>query len=80
MIRTQVYLPKPLYQRIGEVARKGRTTKAQVIRDLLDQGLATQKEQTVGQALAGLAQLGRELKVKGPADLSTNIDTYLYDD
>jgi len=80
MIRTQVYLPKPLYQRIDAVARKDRKPKAQLIRELLGQGLAKRKTETIGQGLQSLARLGRELKARGPADLSSNIDHYLYDD
>lgn len=80
MFRTQVYLPKPLYHRIGELARKTQKPKAQVIRELLEQGMEGRRQQTIGQALQGLVQIGQEMKVKGPADLSSNIDHYLYDD
>jgi hypothetical protein len=35
---------------------------------------------TAGDALLRLAKLGEELGIKGPADLSSRIDDYLYGD
>ena len=34
--------------------------------------------ETAGDALLRLAELGKELKVTGPVDLSSRIDDYLY--
>ena len=39
MIRTQVYLPKDLYQHIDLVAKREKKAKAQVIREVLDEGI-----------------------------------------
>lgn len=81
MIRTQVYLPKDLYHHIDQVAKREKKAKAQVIRDTLEEGLKRrQKTQSnAGEALLRIAKLGEKLKVKGPKDLSKNIDKYLYE-
>lgn len=79
MIRTQVYLPKQLYQTIDLVAKRERKPKAQVIRDMLESGIM-EKQGNSGEALLDIARLGRKLKLKGPRDLSKNIDKYLYED
>ncbi len=75
MVRTQVYLPKEVYQHINLVAQKEQKPAAQVIRELLYDGLVRrQKTMTIGQALQQLTQV----KAQAPEDLSTNIDAYLY--
>lgn len=79
MIRTQIYLPKQLYQIIDLVAKREKKPKAQVIRDVLEEGIV-KKQGNAGEALLEIARLGRKLKLKGPRDLSKNIDKYLYED
>lgn len=78
MIRTQIYLPKQLYQTIDLVAKKEKKPKAEVIRAVLEKGLAEKsKKANAGNALLRLAKN----PIKGlPRDLSTNIDKYLYED
>lgn len=73
MIRTQIYLPKALYQRVQLVAQKENKPTAEVIRELLNESLE-RKSGSVGKALLELAKI----KGKGPADLSKSIDKYLY--
>ena len=82
MIRTQVYLTPQQIQEIRLLAASTKKRQSAVIRDVLQAGL---KQQTAGQrgsakGLLALAELGRRLKAQGPGDLSTNHDTYLYDD
>lgn len=79
MIRTQVYLPKELYQTIDYVARTEKKPKAQVIREVLDEGVK-KKRGNAGSALLEMARLAKKLNLKGPKDLSTNHDKYLYED
>ena len=81
MIRKHVLLPLPLHERIKLVARKDHKSEAKVIRELLETGLQT-KQQTasVGHALRRLAEIGKEVGITGPTDLSQNIDKYLYED
>jgi hypothetical protein len=81
MIRTQVYLPKSLYLQIKLQAQREKKPAAQVIRDSIEAGLEAKKpQQTTGEALLGLAELGKRLGATGPTDLSSRIDDYLYGD
>lgn len=82
MIRTQVYLPKDLYQEIKIVATKEKKASAQVIRDMLEEGVDKKRKgrKTAGQALLELAEMAKKNNWRGPKDLSTNIDKYLYED
>ena len=81
MIRTQVYIPDQLYQEIGLVAKREKKPRAQVIRETLNEGLEKKKDtKNAGIALLELAELGKKLRIKGPKDLSTNIDKYLYEE
>jgi len=80
MIRTQVYLPKMLYSQVSLIAKREKKAKAQVIRESLKRGLKGTKTETVGEALLKLAELGKKLNLRGPKDLSTNHDKYLYED
>ncbi len=79
MIRTQIYLPLLLSQAIANEASRARKTKAQVIRELLTQSLAQNAETSAGDALLRLANLGERLENRGPSDLSTGLDKYLYE-
>jgi hypothetical protein len=76
MIRTQVYLPKTLYQRIQLKAEHDHKPAAQVIRELLAQGI-TSREGSSGE---GLLRIAQHAATRGPADLSRRIDDYLYGD
>lgn len=79
MIRTQVYLHKDQVQEIAFLAKKQKKDKAKVIRTLIQKGIEAEKDkQSVGNSLLELASLGKVLKLRGPQDLSTNLDTYLY--
>lgn len=77
MIRTQIYLPEKQYKELIQIAKRENTSMAQVIRLYIKTGL--RKEETVDKSgrevmlsLIGIA------KGKGPKDLSTNLDHYLY--
>jgi predicted DNA-binding protein len=79
MIRTQIYLPNTLAQRIAIEAVKTNTTKAHVVRELLEAGFRQRSGETAQEALRSLVNIGRRFNARGPADLSSNIDTYLYE-
>jgi hypothetical protein len=83
MIRTQIYLTDEQKQDIDLRSKRQNKDEAEVIRELLDIGRhaspRTDQEST-GNALLRLAKLGEKLHVKAPADLSSRIDEYLYDD
>ncbi len=76
MIRTQVYLPEELYTRIQLEAKREKKKAAALLRELLQRGLVQKKKQSLGNALLELAKIG----AKGPRDLSTNHDKYLYEE
>ncbi|MBI2189943.1 MAG: hypothetical protein HYY87_02720 [Candidatus Levybacteria bacterium] len=79
MIRTQVYLPKDLYQEIQIVATREKKPKAEVIRETLEKGI-TQKQGNAGKALLKIAAMAKKYRWKGPKDLSANHDKYLYEE
>jgi hypothetical protein len=77
MIRTQVYLTEEQARDIKIRAKRERKHEAEVIRELLRDGLkmaASQTQESTGDSLLRLATIGG----KGPADLSSRIDDYLY--
>lgn len=81
MIRTQIYLPKELYQEIAFAAKRENKAKAAVIREALEEGLTKKKpKKNAGETLLELAKMAEKYKWKGPKDLSTNHDKYLYED
>ena len=83
MIRTQVYLTEEQSQTIKRRSQQEQKPEAEIIRELLDNGLVasnTTKRKSTGETLIELATLGEKLGLKGPTDLSTNLDDYLYGD
>jgi len=75
MIQKQISLPEELDQKIRERAKLLQASEERVIRELIEQGLQT-KPVSLGESLRQLATLG----IKGPGDLSQNIDKYLYEE
>jgi hypothetical protein len=83
MVRTQVYLTEEQARDIKTRAQRERRREADVIRDMLERGRLTstgKRQETAGEALLRLVSLGKELKLSGLTDLSTNHDDYLYGD
>ena len=82
MIRTQIYLPKDLYHHIDQVAKREKKAKAQIIRDTLEEGLRRRQktQKNAGEVLLEIAAMAKKYKWRGPKDLSTNHDKYLYED
>lgn len=80
MIRTQIYLPKELYQEVDLEAIREKKPKAQIIREVLEDGLSRRRSKaTVGEALAKIIAVGHKyVSKKTPRDLSVNHDKYLY--
>ncbi len=76
MIRTQVYLPKNLYQNIQLVAEKEQKPAAEIIRELLHEGVA-RKYRNAGKTLLLIAK--KAVKGADPK-LSHKVDKYLYED
>ena len=83
MIRTQVYITEEQARDIKLQAKREHKPEAEVIRELLSEGLKTtkgQREESTGEALLRLAKVGEQLGATGPTDLSSRIDDYLYGD
>jgi len=81
MIRKQVFLTPALERQIALAAASEHKPQAQVVREVLHAGFTVrQPTRNGGDALLALARLGAELGIKGPSDLSANIDKYLYED
>ncbi len=79
MVRKQIYLPEDLDRRISLAAKEEQKPEAQVIRELLTNGLTNRRRQmTTGEALLGLAELGRKLGIEAEPDFSSRIDDFLY--
>ncbi|MBF8250045.1 MAG: 1 protein [Candidatus Levybacteria bacterium] len=78
MIRTQIYLPKELYQEVDWVAKKEKKAKAQIIREAIEKEM-NKKRGNAGDVLLKLAAMAKKYKWKGPKDLSVNHDKYLYE-
>lgn len=80
MVRTQVYLPKSMYQDITLLAKKKGQPAAKIIRDILDKGLEKEhKKRNAGAALLELSKMAIKYKFKGSKTLSRDIDKILYE-
>src|SRR3954471_22593842 len=78
MIRTQVYITEEQARDIKLQAKREKKREAEVIRELISEGLkrADVRRESTGESLLRLASIGG----RGPADLSSRIDDYLYGD
>jgi hypothetical protein len=77
MIRTQVYLTEEQTRDIKLRAKRQNKPEAEVIRELVSNGLkaaSASRQESTGDSLLRLAGIHG----KGPADLSTRVDDYLY--
>jgi hypothetical protein len=77
MTRTHVYLTEEQAREIKLIAKRENKREAEVIRELLSVGLknsTSNAQESTGESLLRLAAIGG----KGPADLSSRVDEYLY--
>lgn len=77
MIKKMVYFTEEQARDIELKAKRERRYEAEVIRELISEGLKTSQTkqgESAGASLLRLAEIGG----KGPADLSMRIDDYLY--
>ena len=78
MIRTQVYLDDNIYAQIQLRAKVLNQPAAVLVRQYLATGLKkNRKGKTASETFLGLAKIGKGVN-KGPSDLATNLDDYLY--
>ena len=80
MLKTYLYLPEHLDEKISRTAQNQNKSKAEVIRQALEKGITAISQQgTVSaQALLRIAEVGEKYRPKGPKDLSANLDQYLW--
>lgn len=80
MLKTYLYIPDHLEEKILQVARTQKKSKAEVMRQALESGLKKFKRQgNAGvEVLLKLAELGEKYHIRGPKDASVNHDYYLW--
>ncbi len=79
MLKTMVYLPPQLKNRIENLAKQQKTTQADIIRGALEEGLGTARFQNnaSAQALLKIAEIGRMNPLTGPHD-AEKMNEYLW--
>lgn len=84
MLKTQIYLTPDLHRTVREEAFQKNTTASKIIRDLLEdkytkgQKKSIGKNKNVGEWLIFLSKEAKQMKIKAPSDLASNLDEYLY--
>lgn len=80
MLKTYLYIPEPLKERINLTAKAQDRSKAEVMREALEKGItALQYQGTASaQALLKIAEIGEKFNLKGPKDGSEKLDKYLW--
>lgn len=81
MLKTYLYIPEQLEEKINLTAKTQNKSKAEIMRQALEKGITAIAHQGTASAevLLKIAELGEKNKVKGPKDSSTNMDNYLWD-
>lgn len=80
MLKTYLYVPEELAEKINLTARIQNKSKAEVLRQALEKGItAVQNQGTASaQILLKLAKLGDSSNLKGPKNSSERIDELLW--
>lgn len=80
MLKTYLYVPDSLEEKIRYAAELQRKSKAEIMRQALERGIAALKQQSDAsvRVLFKIADLGRKNKVRGPKDSVERFDEYLY--
>lgn len=82
MVRTQVYLTELQIKTLKQQAFENDATLAKIIRDLIDKEFIepkqTKKRKNIGNVLLDMANDAKKMRVKGPKDLASKTDRYLY--
>jgi len=80
MLKTYLYIPEHLEEKITQTAQNQNKSKAEVIRLAIEKGLQVEeKNASAGvEALFKLAELGKKYKLKGPKNSSERIDELLW--
>lgn len=78
MKRTQLNLDAKTYYQLVSYARQEKTSISSAARSLISKGAEVTFDKKSINPFLELAKVGEKYKMKGPRDLSTNIDYYLY--
>ena len=80
MLKTYLYIPEQLEEKINLTAQNQNKSKAEVLRQALEKGIAVVSQQGTAsaQALFRIAEVGEKHQPQGPKDLSANLDQYLW--
>lgn len=78
MLKTYLYIPDHIEERIVKTAREQKKSKAEVMRQALEKGIEILQEHGSAISLLKLAEIGKKYKIKGPKDGSINHDYYLW--
>jgi len=76
MNRTQIYLTKTQIEALRQIAQKRNTSISEVIRSLIRERF--KKVPVKKEGLLSAARRINKFGIKGPRDLATNLDKYLY--
>ena len=75
MIRTQLYIPEEYHQAAKMIAMRKDDSLANILRQFIAKGIKEERKYLKPQSLNDLTKLRI---TKGPKDLSTNMNKYLY--
>lgn len=88
MIRTQIYLQENQIDKLKEIAYQQKISVSEIIRRTLDEKLTEKskkgkeikkkKYRNAGEWLLSQARMAERRGWKGPKDLASNVDKYLY--
>lgn len=80
MLKTYLYIPDQLEEKIIHAAKVNKISKAEVMRQSLEKGIDTVWRQgnASAQILLRLADLGKRYKLRGPKDSSVRMDELLW--
>lgn len=80
MLKTYLYIPDQLEEKIIYTSKSQNKSKAEVMRQALQEGLTVLEQQKIGGAevLLKIAEIGKKHPVQGPKDGALNHDYYLW--
>ena len=76
MIRTNIYLPKDLHEKLHRLSQQEHISMAQLVREFTKQGIVTKTKQDGG--VTSLLRMAANARPSGIRDLAKNHDYYLY--
>ncbi len=80
MLKTYLYIPEHLEEKIVHTAKTQKKSKAAIMRLALEKGITTIQHQGTAsaQALLKIAEIGKKYNLQGPKDGSERMDDYLW--